>query len=264
MRELGGWKWAPAVAGAKLHFIRATRLGGDWVRKDNMSSLLMVLRLKPSVADLMRNKWDRFTKFHNERKQQTLSGGAQTEQQGEQLDDKSDEAAPKAAPKAKGKAMPKPEAKKKSKSVPKRSPRKDAEEDEGAGADLDEQVSARLAATVKDLNADCQKIKKTLQTCQSSGRTLLEQFANDEAYSWGKDNDKADRALKAALDDLISSMTSFASEYLMGSFTTLQKRYGNQFLKTELEALKTKQAVIEKVNSLASKLLKMHASSQEE
>ena len=59
-------------------------------------------------------------------------------------------------------------------------------------------------------------------------------------------------------------MTSFASEYLMGSFTTLQKRYGNQFLKTELEAFKTKQAVIEKVNSLVSKLLKMHASSQEE
>ena len=112
MRDLGGWKWAPAVAGAKLHFIRATRLGGDWVRKYSMSSLLMVLRLKPSFADLMENKWARFTKFHNERKQQTLSGGAQTEQQGEQLDDKSDEAAPKAAPKAKGKAMPKPEARK--------------------------------------------------------------------------------------------------------------------------------------------------------
>ena len=67
VRELGGWKWPPAVTGAKLHFIRAMRLGGQWVTKDQMSSLTMVLRLKPSFTELMENKWSRFTKFHNQR-----------------------------------------------------------------------------------------------------------------------------------------------------------------------------------------------------
>ena len=123
-------------------------------------------------------------------------------------------------------------AKSMAKPTPKRSPRKS--DDEGNGdvpSQLDEQVSARMAAAVKDLNLECQKIKKQLQSSQSSGRTLLDQFANDETYSWGKNNAKADLALKEALEQISSSMSSFSSEYLMSPWSALQKRYGNEFLK---------------------------------
>ena len=74
MNELGGWSWEPAVLGAELHFIRAMRMGGKWVQKDNMSSLTMVLRMEPQYQEIHDEKWSRFTKFHKEKKTQAIAG----------------------------------------------------------------------------------------------------------------------------------------------------------------------------------------------
>lgn len=71
VRELGGWEWTEAVMGAKMHFIKALRMGGKWCKVDRMCGLIVVLRLNPVHIEIMERKWARFTKFHN----QALSNG---------------------------------------------------------------------------------------------------------------------------------------------------------------------------------------------
>ena len=121
-----------------------------------------------------------------------------------------------------------------------------------------------MAAEVRDLNVECQKTKKLLQTSQSSGRTLLDSFNTDPAYSWGNKNEQADGCLAKALEEISNSMSSFASEYLMNPFAILQKRYGNEFLKNELTVFKQKQTEVDKLSKLVAKLLRMHAGSKDE
>ena len=62
----GAGNGPPAVIGAKIHAIRAARMGGDWCSVDEMSNLIMYTKLDLEFADVMTQKWSLFTKFHNE------------------------------------------------------------------------------------------------------------------------------------------------------------------------------------------------------
>ena len=52
----GGWKWKPAIQGAKRHFAKACRMGGKWVTKDSMSGLMHVMKLRHIHREIMHKK----------------------------------------------------------------------------------------------------------------------------------------------------------------------------------------------------------------
>ena len=62
VKEYGGWQWEPAVVGAKIHWMKAMRMGGKWVKRDVMSNMVHVLKLKTIVEETMHQKWARLTK----------------------------------------------------------------------------------------------------------------------------------------------------------------------------------------------------------
>ena len=66
VQALGGWHWRPAVLGAKLAFIRASRMGGKWIFRDQATSLLCAARVMPRFMSVTEKKWSRFTMFHND------------------------------------------------------------------------------------------------------------------------------------------------------------------------------------------------------
>ena len=227
VRELGGWKWEPAMLGAKLHFVRAVRMGGEWVKRDTMSNLLMVLRLKPSFQENMEQKWLRFTKFHNE-KLGGASAAIQADPEAEPSESAHAIAKPKANPKQKAQAKAKP----KPKQTPRGSPTRSASgEEQGAGDNIDAEMSNRKVLALKELNKECQKIKLTSKNFQADGTFLQQAFEQDPKYEWGKNNAEADDALKAVPK---IDLTQFETEYLTQSFANLQKRYGVDHLIAEL------------------------------
>ena len=258
--ELGGWQWPPAIEGAKLHFIKAMRLGGSWVCLDEMSNLLLALRLKPSFQEVLTTKWTRFTKLHNEAMNSSGLGNEETQAaETEAAETKAAETKAAETKTAETKAQ-RTTPKNKAKATPKKGTKPDDQKTSDPQQLLDDQMSARLAAEVKELNLDCQKIKKGMQVAQISAATLLDQFAKDPDYAWGKNNSEADEALQAALQAVVDGKTSFESEYLMVPFAAVQKSFGNDYLKVELTAFKSKKPAVDKLTELLQTLLRMHAS----
>ena len=269
VRELGGWKWEPAIVGAKLHFVRAVRMGGRWVKKDNMSSLLMVLRLQPVYQEIMENKWARFTKFHNQKNEKSIDDANKDMDTDTDNGKHTNAGKQRTTGKGKGKSnvqsqghTPHGKAKPVAKKKPKASPRKDATEEENGEDDLMVQLNNQKANALKELNKECQKIKATLKIAQADGGNLLQAFGSDPSYAWGANNNMADKALKTALENDLA-LSTFEGEFMMNSFQALQKRYGVEFLTSNLEAFKAKKEKVDQVMALVNKLLKMHASSKD-
>ena len=252
VRELGGWKWKPAILGAKLHFIRSMRMGGKWVKKDTMSSLLMTLRLKAIHAEVFETKWERFTRFHNNK----ISG----ESNGEAIQDAEPPPASGAEPTTK-KATPRagPKAKGKGKAKAKVMPAPEQSETDDPTGSIDNAISARNLQIAKVLNKECQKIKTLLKSCQADGNNLLQAFKTDPAYEWGKNGSSAEIALSNALK---IDLTIFHTEYMMNPFAALTKRYNIDWVVSELEGFKSKKEDVDKLNELVQKLLRVHAANR--
>ena len=51
VKSYGGWEWAPAVQGAKLHAAKAANMGGRWCQVDSMSELMHFLTLEELRRD---------------------------------------------------------------------------------------------------------------------------------------------------------------------------------------------------------------------
>ena len=74
--SLGGWQWEPAITGGKLHFAKAVRMGGDWCRRDEMSELLMVMKLNRKHSGIMQQSWNRFTQWKQEHENPDIRSSA--------------------------------------------------------------------------------------------------------------------------------------------------------------------------------------------
>ena len=107
VKEYGGWQWEPAVVGAKIHWMKAMRMGGKWVKRDVMSNMVHVLKLKTIFEETMHQKWARFTKFHNEKVRTTLANGEDPGITGEVPPAPSTPVSAPSGKAAKGKAKPK-------------------------------------------------------------------------------------------------------------------------------------------------------------
>ena len=112
---------------------------------------------------------------------------------------------------------------------------------------------------MKELNKECQKIKATLKSAQADGHSLLTAFQNDPKYEWGRG--KMQESLQGAMK---VDQSEFDNDFMMHNFSVLQKRYGVDFLTSELENFKNKNEKVDKLAALVSKLLRMHATSQDE
>ena len=61
VKDLGGWEWHPAVAGAKRICAKCVKLSGKWAVKDDFSELLFVLKLKVQHNSYFDKKWSEYT-----------------------------------------------------------------------------------------------------------------------------------------------------------------------------------------------------------
>jgi hypothetical protein len=62
----GPWEWAPGRAGAKLHAIKAARLGPKWVRVDTMSKLIHYRKERLTGSREIDKSWGLLTSFYNQ------------------------------------------------------------------------------------------------------------------------------------------------------------------------------------------------------
>ena len=260
VKELGGWKWKPAIWGAKLHFIKAMRMGGRWIERDDMSNLLMALRLERTHKEVMSNKWTRFTKFHNDKMIAERADDSGDDAPGEIEDDEEPTGAEPTAgarknKKDKGKLDPKAKAKTKASARGKVTPPKPPNEG-GDDGDIDDAISKRKIQEAKDLNKTCQKIKTLLKSCQADAGTLLQAFGSDPAYEWGKGAATGELALKNCMT---IELTAFHSEFLMEPIINLHKRYNIDFVISELEGFEAKKESVDTLNALVQKLVRVHA-----
>ena len=124
---------------------------------------------------------------------------------------------------------------------------------------IEAEIENRRQEKLKELNIECQKLKTQFKSAQCDGYTLLQSFATDSTFEWGKGNPKAEVALKSVLDIKLSQ---FEAEFMMMSFQLLKKKYGTDHLIDQLETFKSKKQSIDTITSIVAKLLRMHASSQ--
>ena len=55
--SLGGWKWPPAVKGAKLVAGKCAKLGGKWLYRESFSEMTFYLKLKHVHREVLTQKW---------------------------------------------------------------------------------------------------------------------------------------------------------------------------------------------------------------
>ena len=267
VREYGGWEWPPAVVGAKLHFLKASRMGGKWVSVDSWSNLTMVLRLKPIFKEKMEEKWARFTKFHNEKHLavnhvDTALEGTEGEEPKTGAEDVTEKA--KADAKAKAKAKAKGRANKTPKSPSGKADNAEGGNGAGGGTDneagADEVLAKRKKEKLAELVKQSTKIKNQYKNSTAEASTLMKAFKEDPQYAWAKDNHQADEALGKAMN---IELSNFEMEFITQPWQSMQKRHNMDELTTGLEGLQAKQTQVDVLAKLVSKLIRMHTSSIE-
>lgn len=67
----GGWRWKPAVAGAKLHCMKAAAMGPIWCYQDGMSGLWMFKKITEREVEDFKEAWETFKSYGNN---QTVEG----------------------------------------------------------------------------------------------------------------------------------------------------------------------------------------------
>lgn len=127
VKEFGGWKWKPAIIGAKLHSTKAARLGPQWCQRESMNSLLWFRRDKTRSVETFDQAWSLLTVWNQRAKVATstsrvtcpeiLEANALAAKSLEQPESSAPAATAakgktKVAPKPKGKPTPKTDAKK--------------------------------------------------------------------------------------------------------------------------------------------------------
>ena len=76
VKLFGGWKWEPAITGAKRLAAACAKLGKPWITVDGMSGLTMYLVLRKRNRHLMKTSFELFEEHYS--KQGPSDGGAAT------------------------------------------------------------------------------------------------------------------------------------------------------------------------------------------
>jgi len=251
IKSYGGWEWPPAVVGGKLHFLKATRMGGKWVTYDDWSNLIMVLKLTPIHKEIMTEKWARFTKFHNDANRQ------------EELTDAQDaEAIANSGPEPKQETKKKGKSKAKAAKTPKTSPRKpDDPGDDNGDDDPSAGVAKRKSDQLKDLYKECAKLKVAYKSSTADASTLMKAFSEDPQYGWGKGNMQGDVALDAAAKIAINK---FETEFVTQTWQDMQKSHDVDSLLAGLTSFKSKGPAVTKLTNLVAKLVRMQQGSMDQ
>jgi hypothetical protein len=245
-------------------------MGGKWVKKHDMSSLLMALNLESVHQEVMEHKWRRFTRFVEDKKKQSQQepDEATEPNEGKEIEMATGSGAgqkqPKAGARGKGVGKAKTDTKVTGKppKTPKPSPTQanpvGSNEDSAGAETVDKEINKRKAQEIKTLNKDCQKIKTMLKECQADSTTMLAAFEGDPAYAWGKNNPKADQELKTTIEST-QDLTPFITDYMMNVFATIQKKYDADTIIAELNGFKEKKDGIKDLSELLDRLKRMQA-----
>ena len=263
----GAGNGPPAVIGAKIHAIRAARMGGDWCSVDEMSNLIMYTKLDLEFADVMTHKWSLFTKFHNENHATIAIADKPQDSRAPEIEAPQEEAdATKPAAqendqeeteeKLKGMAKGKSKAKGKAKTSPSGKTRPN--DGPPPSDDVDAQILARKKIELKELNAEAQKIKAVLKSALADSQTLLESFETDANYQWGN-HGAVKGTLQKNRDELKTMMNTFDTRFQMNSFTELQNKHGVDFLIENISSFNRLDGKAKALSKEVKTLLNMHA-----
>ena len=66
VRHYGGWTWAPAVEGAKIHAAKCCALGGVWATTCEWSGLELFTVMKEQWGDTFSQRWREFQREYSE------------------------------------------------------------------------------------------------------------------------------------------------------------------------------------------------------
>ena len=95
----GGWHWAPAVTGAKLHAAKCYKLGGKWCDRDGWSDLMRFRFIEKEEKEEFTEAWRHVVESYTEQNQrkEKREDGKQGEQK-EEKEEKKLKGKPEAAP----------------------------------------------------------------------------------------------------------------------------------------------------------------------
>ena len=247
IRSYGGYKYPPAIVGAKIHAAKAARLGRLWCKIDEMSTL-MHFRKEVQVGNKLLTKgWATLAKFYTDSHNASAPSGAASG-----ADDKRQEVAKvegnnevSEAKRAKGADGTRTRSKgagkskdSKGKEVATLSKEEDAanqKAEEGARKKAEElrkkaeeekdkerrkKAEQQLADKVKEAN----KVKATVAKALSDTKGLLEVFKTDPKYSWGMAKEIGG-SLQAKVECLEGKLVGFGNEFLLQPLSVIKGNY---------------------------------------
>ena len=255
----GGWGWPPAVKGAQLHALKASRLGKSWFYHDGMSNLLHIKKEKFTGSKKMEKCWSQLTKFfteyrpdENENKNDAATpavaedAGAASAEEASKVAEAKAAAAAKAAAKAKAVAKGKAGGKPPKGTKP---PKNGADDPPAGGSDPKDKLVQRFK--------EAAKIKGILKRALEDSQGLLGKFADDNSYEWGA-HANVQGKLQSKRDDLKSKLKGFGDEFLLQDAGALKKRYYTDFLVRELTNFMTLEGEGTELALLTKNLLAQH------
>ena len=241
VQHLGGWQWAPAVAGAKRLAGKCAKLGGKWISQDAFTELTTFLVLKKQHMDVFEESWLQFQKEFSD-KEVKNSGSALLVEAAVDAGVAAVEGSNKATAEQPSKKIAGNKVKKEIdliKAEPGVAPKK-GPGDEGHG-----------------LLKEAVRVKALLVKHRSAAQALAGQIQSGHSeYKWANNPENVG-ILLVGLDTLNGRLNMFASEFLIQDSKIMQLKTGTKWL-SELENFVKLKDAIGDVQKQTSMLLSMH------
>ena len=258
VQSYGGWEWALAVKGAKLHAAKAAKMGGRWCQIDSMSELMHFLKLEKRYAEIMEHKWSLYTAWSAKldagdnaaEVRSTAASSAPAPQATEH-----DKISPRAAnPGAPVKQSPRARAEEGKPGKRKPTNQSDNTADDEEPKNKLSPLKKKLVVSLKEAN----RVKSLFLMASTKAQQFLDQVdSQDPSYDWAN-SDKVAGKLREHKAMVIGKLQAFDKEFTLHELVAIKAKYPEERLLEHLDAFIQHKVAFSGLLRATEKLLKMH------